>query len=65
MFVLTGAPENPISGTLPSNLCLVSVIASKTYPNSLSTSTFEFSLSKSSAFLKGSSNVGPYKGKTK
>lgn len=27
---LTGAPENPINGTFPSNLCRVSVIASIT-----------------------------------
>lgn len=29
--ILTGAPVNPINGTLPSNLCRVNVIASPTY----------------------------------
>lgn len=46
---LTGAPVNPINGTLPSILCLVRVMASPTYlsldiaPSSLRSSISETS----------------------
>ena len=55
---LTGAPVNPISGTLPSNFFLVSLMASKTYWSDFKAPD-GFSLSRSAGSFSGSGKTGP------
>jgi len=52
---------NPRSGTLPSNLCLVSVMASKVPFIFTVQSTEKFNFATSSGVRKGSGRTGPYK----
>ena len=57
--MLTGAPVNPKSGTFPSNLCLVNVIASNTYCNLGNASSAVVNFSKSTGVFNGSVKTGP------
>lgn len=53
---------NPISGTLPSNMCRMRVIASPTYVN-LPTAPSGFNFDKSLGTFNGSGKTGPYENK--
>lgn len=60
--IRTGAPVNPMRGTLPSSFCLVRLIASPTYLRSLAPSGL-ISLLMSAGVLIGSGKTGPCKKK--